>query len=229
MQIFHLHYFVAVAENLNSSRATRQLHMAISPLSRRIPDLERELGQQQFDRDFRHVALTRAGTALLPMAKDVVGRFDDLPWQLRQAKWPERRVAYVGVVPALHPRLRERLAPSSRPSGWRGCAHCSGRARIDPEAAAAVMRAAGLEPLEPYPGSDKHWGDGRGGRRSPLRGARPGHLHVQVVEGGEPGEQIGHELPLRDGASTDPRACRPSVAGRTTSTASTIIAATAFP
>lgn len=76
--------------------------MATSPLSRRIPDLERELGQQPLDRDSHHVALTRAGAALLPMAKDIPGRFDALPWQLRQAKGPERRVAYAGVVPTLH-------------------------------------------------------------------------------------------------------------------------------
>ncbi|MFD9053468.1 hypothetical protein [Streptomyces zaomyceticus] len=42
-------------------------------------------------------------------------------------------------------------------NGQRGCVHCSGRARLDPEAAAAVMRAAGLEPLAPYPGSDRKW------------------------------------------------------------------------
>ncbi|MGK5638069.1 LysR family transcriptional regulator [Streptomyces sp. URMC 126] len=110
MEIFHLRYFVAVAENLSFSRAARQLHMATSPLSQRIRDLERELGRRLFDRDSHHVALTPAGAALLPAAKDVLGRFDDLPWRLRQALGTERRAAYVGVVPALHPALRERLA-----------------------------------------------------------------------------------------------------------------------
>ncbi|MDF3287881.1 LysR family transcriptional regulator [Streptomyces silvisoli] len=109
MEIFHLRYFVAVAENLSFSRAARQLHMATSPLSQRVRDLERELDQRLFDRDSHHVALTRAGAALLPVAKDVLSRFDDIPWQLRRALGPERRAAYVGVVPALHPRLRERL------------------------------------------------------------------------------------------------------------------------
>ncbi|GAA0397464.1 LysR family transcriptional regulator [Streptomyces luteireticuli] len=110
MEIFHLRYFVAVAENLSFSRAARQLHMATSPLSQRIRDLERELGQRLFDRDSHHVALTRAGAALLPVAKDVLGRFDDIPWQLRRALGPERQTAYVGVVPVLHPLLKERLA-----------------------------------------------------------------------------------------------------------------------
>ncbi|MEX0172139.1 hypothetical protein [Streptomyces sp. LMG1-1-1.1] len=38
-----------------------------------------------------------------------------------------------------------------------GCRHCAGSAPLDPEVCAAEMRAAGFEPLEPYPGSDKRW------------------------------------------------------------------------
>lgn len=41
--------------------------------------------------------------------------------------------------------------------GSSGCIHCFGRARIDPDTAAAAMRAADLKPLEPYPGSDAAW------------------------------------------------------------------------
>ncbi|ASU81678.1 LysR family transcriptional regulator [Nocardiopsis gilva YIM 90087] len=109
MEIFHLRYFMAVADHLSFSKAARQLHMATSPLSQRVRDLEHELGQRLFDRDSHHVELTRAGAALLPVAKDVVGRFDDIPWRLRQEMRSERKTAYVGVTPALHPGLRERL------------------------------------------------------------------------------------------------------------------------
>ncbi|MFH8347665.1 LysR family transcriptional regulator [Streptomyces sp. NPDC018045] len=109
MEIFHLRYFVAVAEHLSFSQAARRLHMATSPLSQRVRDLERELGQRLFDRDSHHVALTPAGRTLLPIAKDVLGRFDDIPWRLRREIGPERRAVYVGVPPALHPRIRERL------------------------------------------------------------------------------------------------------------------------
>ena len=79
-----LRYFVAVAENLSFSKAARQLHMATSPLSQRVRDLERELGTALFERDSHHVGLTAAGAALLPIAKDVLGRFDDIPWRLRE-------------------------------------------------------------------------------------------------------------------------------------------------
>ncbi|WP_043634227.1 LysR family transcriptional regulator [Nonomuraea candida] len=114
MEIFHLRYFVAVAEHLSFSAAARGLHMATSPLSRRVRDLEGELGVRLFDRDPHHVELTEAGAALLPIAKDVLARFDDLPWRLRQAVQEGRPTVYVGVPPVLHPRLRERLAVLER-------------------------------------------------------------------------------------------------------------------
>lgn len=109
MEMFHLRYFVAVAENLSFSRAARQLHMATSPLSQRVRDLERELGTALFDRDSHTVRLTGSGAALLPIAKDVLGRFDDIPWRLRQESGPEHHTVFAGIPPGLHPRLRDEL------------------------------------------------------------------------------------------------------------------------
>ncbi|MER7080651.1 LysR family transcriptional regulator [Saccharopolyspora kobensis] len=109
MEMFHLRYFVAVAENLSFSKAARQLHMATSPLSQRIRDLERDLGSALFERDSHHVRLTSTGAALLPIAKDVLGRFDDIPWRLREATSPRRAIVYVGIPPGLHSSLRDRL------------------------------------------------------------------------------------------------------------------------
>ncbi|WP_243793910.1 LysR family transcriptional regulator [Saccharopolyspora gloriosae] len=114
MEVFHLRYFAAVAENLSFSKAARQLHMAVSPLSRRVRDLERELDVRLFERDSHSVNLTAAGTALLPLANDVLSRFDDLPGRLRQQVGAERRAVHVGVPPGLHPRLRERLREFDR-------------------------------------------------------------------------------------------------------------------
>lgn len=51
MEMFQLRYFAAVAGNLSFSRAARQLHMATSPLSRRVRNLERELDTALFERD----------------------------------------------------------------------------------------------------------------------------------------------------------------------------------
>jgi DNA-binding transcriptional LysR family regulator len=107
--MLHLRYFVAVAEELNFSRAARRLRMATSPLSQRIKDLERALQVELFVRSTHKVSLTPAGTALLPLARDLIERFNSLPWQIRQAAELPRQRVFIGMPPALHPMLRERV------------------------------------------------------------------------------------------------------------------------
>jgi len=109
MEILHLRYFVAVAEELNFSAAARKLHMAASPLSRRIKDLEHEIGQRLFDRDTHNVTLTAAGTALLPIARDVLELVNSIPWRVREALRPQRSEVLLGMPTGVHPCLRERV------------------------------------------------------------------------------------------------------------------------
>ena len=69
MELRHLEYFVAVAEELSFTRASRRLHVVQSGVSSAIQGLERELGAALFDRDRHRVTLTEAGQALLPEAR----------------------------------------------------------------------------------------------------------------------------------------------------------------
>ncbi|MFE0023398.1 LysR family transcriptional regulator [Amycolatopsis sp. NPDC059021] len=119
MEMLHLRYFVAVAEELNFSAAARKLHMAASPLSQRIKDLEHELGQQLFDRSTHHVTLTPAGYALLPIARDILEQVNSIPWRLREATKPRRSTLFLGMPAGVHPDLRERVNELARRCGDR--------------------------------------------------------------------------------------------------------------
>jgi DNA-binding transcriptional LysR family regulator len=72
MELRHLRYFVAVAEQLNVRRAAERLHVSQPPLSRQIHDLEDELGTALFDRVNKKLTLTPAGAAFLNEARKIL-------------------------------------------------------------------------------------------------------------------------------------------------------------
>ncbi|WP_433785448.1 LysR substrate-binding domain-containing protein [Actinomycetospora sp. CA-101289] len=117
METRQLRYFVAVAETRHFGRAAERLHIAQSPLSQAIRQLESQLGAPLFERTTRRVDLTAAGEALLPEAVRILASLDaarDQVGRVAAGALGRLRVGATGLatyghLPALVRRLDEEL------------------------------------------------------------------------------------------------------------------------
>ncbi len=114
MELRHLHYFVAVAEELNFTRAAARLHTAQPSLSQQIRDLEAEVGTPLFERSKRHVALTPAGAVFLNETRLVLAQATRAVELARQAAHRQGSMLRVGFVPAAEVRIFPRVLPMLR-------------------------------------------------------------------------------------------------------------------
>jgi DNA-binding transcriptional LysR family regulator len=85
IELRQLRYFLAVAEEMHFGRAATKLHMTQPPLSQAIQALEANIGAQLFIRTTRSIALTAAGSALIPEAKKILQQTKTLPQLVQRA------------------------------------------------------------------------------------------------------------------------------------------------
>ena len=100
MELRHLRYFQAIAEELSFSKAARRLRVAQPALSRAVKDLEVDLGAELFTRSRRGVALTPAGAVLLDETAVLLQRVNHLVGRVQRTAAGEEgelRVGYIGA------------------------------------------------------------------------------------------------------------------------------------
>jgi DNA-binding transcriptional LysR family regulator len=115
MELRHLRYFVAVAEELHFRRAAERLHMSQPPLSQQIRQLEEEVGAQLLLRNQHRVELTASGAAFLERAREILDAVESAKLEARRVQRGEvgrLAVGFVGsamysLVPELLQAFRE--------------------------------------------------------------------------------------------------------------------------
>ncbi len=114
MELRHLRYFIAVADELNFTRAAQRLHTAQPSLSQQIRDLEDEIGTRLLERSKRKVELTEAGRVFLAEARLVLAQADRAVARARQAGQQHALTVTIGFVPAAEITIFPAILPKLR-------------------------------------------------------------------------------------------------------------------
>lgn len=136
MELRHLRYFVAVAEEENFHRAAGRLNVSQSPLSRQMQQLKAEVGVELLEPSGRGVKLTLAGRLFLERAKTILSSVELAIGEAREASEGklgtiaigfEPGSGYLGLLSTIVAKLRERqprvtvkLLPMIGPEQWEG-------------------------------------------------------------------------------------------------------------
>lgn len=114
MELRHLRYFVAVADELSFTRAAERLRTAQPSLSQQIRDLEDEVGTQLFARTRRKVELTEAGKVFLTEARLTLAQAERAVARARHVGRKKTSTGTIGFVPAAEVRIFPSILPRLR-------------------------------------------------------------------------------------------------------------------
>ncbi len=148
VELWQLRYVVAVADELNFTRAAERLHMSQPALSTRIRELEERLGVQLFERTSRKVTLTPAGAVLAERGRALLAdaRAAVVATQEAASGAPALAVGVAGTAGAvLYPLVARRFA-AARPEATLRATQLTGRSPVD--AADIDIAFTRLEPDE---------------------------------------------------------------------------------
>jgi LysR family hca operon transcriptional activator len=111
MELRLLRYFVAVAEELNVTRAAEQLHTAQPSLSQQIRQLEGLVGATLFHRDKHRLQLTEAGRVLLPAARSILASVEHALVEARAVARTEEWTIALGMIPGPEGKIFSHILP----------------------------------------------------------------------------------------------------------------------
>lgn len=101
MEIRQLQTFCIVAEELNLTRAAARLHITQPPLSRKIQQLEEEIGSRLFVRSSQGIALTPTGQFLYDQALQIIEKVENTTSTIRRMERSHRPLLSIGFVPSV--------------------------------------------------------------------------------------------------------------------------------
>lgn len=162
MELRHLEYFIAVAEEKSFTRAAARLHVVQSAVSAAVKTLERELDAPLLDRNSKRVLLTDAGAALLPKARIALDAARDARDSVAEVRGGLRGTLRLGTMtpvglldlPALLGEFHRRhpgvlLQTSAAPSGTQGLIDALTERRLDLAfVSVSGPRPAGIELID---------------------------------------------------------------------------------
>jgi len=101
VDIKQLHYFIAVSEQMNFSKAAERLHISQPSLSNAIKKLEQEIGSPLLERNTRNLQLTEAGELLFERAKVIVKNMEVLKIEMDEVIVHGTRDITIGVMESI--------------------------------------------------------------------------------------------------------------------------------